>query len=170
MGKTTYVNLFDGEPDLEKYWCNRIVLRITPGHWVSVHMEDWKGHSTMKDDKDYKKWKYSPGSQLGNIDLQYLPRLIEALAKICPVEDAGHKFIYRIIDKETGKFAGSYSRAYHDEYDFKSAESAINANCHGMFKDREKYRIVKVEVLERVVFEDCFNPVNGSEDKTDENN
>jgi len=51
--------------------------------------------------------------------------------------------VYRIIDKETGKACGSYSRAYCDEYDFSSEKEARNANFHGMFKDEDKYGIAK---------------------------
>lgn len=53
------------------------------------------------------------------------------------------KTVYRIWDKKSEKYAGSYSRSCHDEFDFDSEESALNANCHGMFKDSETYEIHK---------------------------
>lgn len=56
------------------------------------------------------------------------------------------KIIYRIIDLKTGEAVGSYSRAYHDEFDFNTAEEARTANVHGMFEDPLKYRIAKVRV------------------------
>ena len=55
-------------------------------------------------------------------------------------------FVYRIIDKESGNAVGSYSRAYCDEYDFRSAREARTANCHGMFEDKNKYKIAKYKV------------------------
>ena len=63
--------------------------------------------------------------------------------------------VYRIIDRNTNKPVGSYSRACHDEYDFKSVESARNANCHGMFKNKDKYAIAKYEVIYRLIDEEA---------------
>lgn len=63
--------------------------------------------------------------------------------------------VYRIVERETGETQGSYSRAYCDEFDFESAEKARNANFHGMFKDREKYRIDKYRVTYTLLKEDC---------------
>lgn len=54
--------------------------------------------------------------------------------------------VFRIIDRESGEAVGSYSRAYCDEYDFHSPNEARNANCHGIFRDRKKYRIAKYKV------------------------
>lgn len=56
------------------------------------------------------------------------------------------EIVFRIIDRQTGTAQGSYSRAYCDEFDFTSASEARHANCHGMFEDREKYRIAKYRV------------------------
>lgn len=56
------------------------------------------------------------------------------------------EIVYRIINRETGHAQGSYSRAYCDEFDFRSPEEARNANCHGMFKDTAKYAIAKYRV------------------------
>lgn len=56
------------------------------------------------------------------------------------------EIIYRIIDRETGKAVGSYSRAYCDEFDFESVEQARTANCHGEFEDIEKYAIAQYKV------------------------
>jgi len=62
--------------------------------------------------------------------------------------------VYRIINRNSGEAVGSYSRAYCDEYDFDSVEEARNANCHGMFKDLEKYRIAKYRVTYELLEDD----------------
>lgn len=61
------------------------------------------------------------------------------------------EFVYRIIDVETGNAVGSYSRAYCDEYDFRSAKEARTANCHGMFEDKNKYKIAKYKVTYELI-------------------
>lgn len=63
--------------------------------------------------------------------------------------------VFRIIDRETGDPVGSYSRACHDEYDFRSPSSARNANCHGIFEDKEKYAIAKYSVVYTLLDEDA---------------
>jgi len=64
------------------------------------------------------------------------------------------EIVYRIIGRETGEPVGSYSRAYCDEYDFRSVDSARNANCHGMFKDKEIYKIAKYKVTYELLEDD----------------
>lgn len=59
--------------------------------------------------------------------------------------------VYRIIDRATGEPVGSYSRAYCDEYDFSSSDEARSANCHGIFKDRDKYAIAKYRVTYELI-------------------
>ena len=61
---------------------------------------------------------------------------------------------FRIIDRDTGKPVGSYSRAYCDEYDFNSADEARAANCHGIFKDKKKYAIAKYKVTYELLDDD----------------
>jgi len=61
------------------------------------------------------------------------------------------KFVFRIIDKQTGKAMGSYSRAYCDEYDFDSADEARNANVHGIFKNKDEYKIAKYKVTYELI-------------------
>jgi len=63
--------------------------------------------------------------------------------------------VFRIIDRETGRAIGSYSRAYCDEYDFNSVEEARNANCHDIFQNREKYKIAKYLVTYTLLQGDC---------------
>ncbi len=63
--------------------------------------------------------------------------------------------VFRIINNETNEATGSYSRAYCDEYDFRSIKSARNANCHGMFKDKTKYRIAEYEVIYKLINNSC---------------
>lgn len=61
------------------------------------------------------------------------------------------EIVYRIINKETGDAVGSYSRAYCDEYDFSSVREARTANCHGVFEDRDKYKISKYRVTYELI-------------------
>lgn len=63
--------------------------------------------------------------------------------------------VFRIIDRASGDAQGSYSRAYCDEYDFHSAESARSANCYGMFADKGKYAIAQYRVVYELVNPDC---------------
>ena len=55
--------------------------------------------------------------------------------------------VFQIIDRETDQPVGSYSREYCDEFDFESVEDARNANVHGIFKDKKKYKIAKYRVV-----------------------
>lgn len=59
--------------------------------------------------------------------------------------------VHRIIDRETGEAVGSYSRAYCDEFDFRSPEEARSANFHGTFEDRDKYAIAQYRVIYELV-------------------
>ena len=63
--------------------------------------------------------------------------------------------VFRIIDREGGWPCGSYSRACCGEYDFNSIREAREANCHGMFKNKEKYQIAKYRVTYKLIDEDC---------------
>jgi len=65
------------------------------------------------------------------------------------------KEVYRIIDRSTNDAVGSYSRACYNEYDFSSVDSARKANCHGMFDDKEKYKIAKYEVNYVLIDDEC---------------
>lgn len=67
------------------------------------------------------------------------------------------EIIYRIIDRATGKEQGSYSRACCDEYDFKSPQEAREANCHDIFKDKNRYSIAKYRVVYELIDDDCDN-------------
>jgi len=57
------------------------------------------------------------------------------------------EIVYRIINKNTGEPVGSYSRAYCDELDFSSVDSAREANCHGLFEDKTQFSIAKYRVI-----------------------
>ena len=61
--------------------------------------------------------------------------------------------VFRIISIETGEAVGSYSRAYCDEFDFNSSEEDRSANCHGLFKDEDKYSISKYRVTYELIEE-----------------
>ena len=65
------------------------------------------------------------------------------------------EIVFRIIDKQTGDAVGSYSRAYCDEFDFNSISQARTANCHGMFEDKQKYKIAKYKVIYELINDDC---------------
>ena len=65
-----------------------------------------------------------------------------------------HKTVFRIFDRATGHPVGSYSRAYHDKFEFVSEEDARAANCHGMFNDKEKYKVAKYRVVYHLISED----------------
>ena len=73
--------------------------------------------------------------------------------------------VFRIIDKNSGEPVGSYSRAFCDEYDFSSVSEARNANCHGMFQDKEKYKIAKYKVTYTLIEDECEE--NYKSDKLD---
>lgn len=68
--------------------------------------------------------------------------------------------VFRIIDRDTGEAQGSYSRAYCDEYDFRSKESARTANCHGIFEDKIKFAIAKYKVTYELISDDVDPPKN----------
>ena len=67
--------------------------------------------------------------------------------------------VYRIIDRSTGEPVGSYSRAYCDEYDFRSVDEARRANCHDVFEDQDRYAIAKYRVTYDLIDPDCGRPV-----------
>lgn len=61
------------------------------------------------------------------------------------------KPVFILHERKTGAIANSYSRAYHDETEFQTAESARSANCHDIFQNREKYRIAKYRVVYELI-------------------
>jgi hypothetical protein len=63
--------------------------------------------------------------------------------------------VFRIIDRSTGEAVGSYSRAYCNEYDFRSVNEARTANYHGIFEDTKKYKIAKYKVTYELIEDDC---------------
>jgi len=63
--------------------------------------------------------------------------------------------VYRIIERSTGQVCGSYSRDYHEEFDFASVQEARTANVHGIFEDKQKYSIAKYRVTYELLTEDC---------------
>ena len=71
------------------------------------------------------------------------------------------EIVYRIVQRGdkgwgcAGHHIGSYSRAYCDEYDFDSVFEARHANCHGEFKDEDKYAIAKYRVTYELLDPDC---------------
>jgi len=70
------------------------------------------------------------------------------------IKEKKPKIVFRIIDRKTGDPVGSYSRACCDEFDFNSPEQARSANCHGIFKNRRKYKIAKYRVTYELIEDD----------------
>jgi hypothetical protein len=64
------------------------------------------------------------------------------------------EIVFRIIDRQTGTVQGSYSRAYCNEYDFDSIEDARTTNVHGMFENKQKYKIAKYRVIYELIEDD----------------
>lgn len=64
------------------------------------------------------------------------------------------EIVYRILNRNTNEAKGSYSRACCYEYDFKSADEARESNCHGIFKDKDMYKIAKYKVTYELINDD----------------
>lgn len=65
------------------------------------------------------------------------------------------EIVHRIIDRASGVAVGSYSRAYCDEYDFRSVEEARSANVHGLFQDKAAYAIARYRVVYELIDADA---------------
>ena len=101
--------------------------------------------------------KYKPSLVLGNVlkDIDFLtPASENYKIKAMKPREKKPEIIFRIINNETGEHTGSYSRAYCDEYDFRSADEARSANCHGIFENKEKYRIARYKVTYELIEDD----------------
>lgn len=62
--------------------------------------------------------------------------------------------IFRIVDRETNEEVGVYMPpTARNEYNFKSIEAARGSNCHGIYKDKSKYKIRKYKLV--LVDDDC---------------
>jgi len=64
--------------------------------------------------------------------------------------------IFRIRNTKTGLIEGVYSRSCRDIFDFESALSAINSNCHGLYRTAD-YCIEEWEVTETVTNPNVFS-------------
>lgn len=65
--------------------------------------------------------------------------------------------IYRIVDRETDEEIGVYMPpTARDEYNFNSIKAARESNCHGIYKDKAKYKIRKYKLV--LVDDDCDPP------------
>ena len=64
------------------------------------------------------------------------------------------RIVYKIIDKKTGNFTGSYTRGNYDKFEWDTEYAARNANFHGMFKDESKYDVKKYRVTYELIEED----------------
>lgn len=74
--------------------------------------------------------------------------------------------VFKIVDRETGGVQGAYSRAYRTEYEFKSVSEARSSNCHGMYRDKAKFKIQKWKVSYELVDDDVDPPTE--QDRIDE--
>lgn len=66
-------------------------------------------------------------------------------------QDRKEFFVYKIYDKCSGKYIGSYSRSCHNEFEFTSKEEARNANVHGIYQDRNGFDIHKIRVTQEII-------------------
>jgi hypothetical protein len=66
--------------------------------------------------------------------------------------------VFRLLDRKEGGFVGSYSRAYCDEYDFNTLDEARGANCHGVFRDKVKFKVNRYRVTYELIEEDVDPP------------
>ena len=64
------------------------------------------------------------------------------------------RVIFRILDRKTDEPQGVYGRDYRDEYDFDSADDARDANCHGIYQNKEKFKIAKYRVTYELIEDD----------------
>jgi hypothetical protein len=71
------------------------------------------------------------------------------------MEKVSPKIIYKIIDRKTGDTQSSYQRGNYHKFEFESAYSARLSNCHGVYTDKEQFKIVKYKVTYEVIDEDC---------------
>jgi hypothetical protein len=69
-------------------------------------------------------------------------------------QQEGH-YIYRIVDNRTNEIVPCYFQFGGDIYDFNSVKEARESNCHGVFKDKDKYRIAKFKVIEELECDNC---------------
>lgn len=70
------------------------------------------------------------------------------------IKDKKPSHVFRIIDRRTGEAQGVYSRACSNEYDFESASQARNANCHGLYEDKESFKVAKYKVTYELIEDD----------------
>lgn len=68
------------------------------------------------------------------------------------------KFVFRILDRNTGEARGAYSRSCCTEYDFESAVQARNSNVHDIYWDDEAFKVAKYEVTYKLVEDDVKIP------------
>ena len=81
-------------------------------------------------------------------------QLIALSVPLVPMENEGEQItntFYRIIERATGKAVPCFHWPAHDQYNFSSPEEARNSNCHGIFKDKEKYSIAKFTRVSKTI-------------------
>lgn len=62
------------------------------------------------------------------------------------------KVVYMLFDKNNKGPIGVYSRAYHNEYEFESESDARTSNVHGIYQDKEEFKVKKFMVSYKEIF------------------
>lgn len=62
--------------------------------------------------------------------------------------------VFRVVDRETGEFIGSYSRSYCTEFDFSSAREA-RATIFDDFRTEDNCKIARYRVIYQLIEDDC---------------
>jgi hypothetical protein len=71
------------------------------------------------------------------------------------IKTKSEHYVYCIVDNETNKIVPCYFQFSGDKYNFNSIEEARESNCHGIFKDKDRYRIAKFKVTEELQCDNC---------------
>lgn len=60
------------------------------------------------------------------------------------------RIVFKIFDKIMGTYTGTYSRIYHEDYEFGSKSSAMAAS-QGIVRDAITYELHEVSISEKVI-------------------
>ena len=64
------------------------------------------------------------------------------------------KTVYRIYDREKKEHVSVYMNVRaHDQEFFESESRARNSNCHGIYKDEERYAVIECVVVPKDVWD-----------------
>lgn len=77
--------------------------------------------------------------------------------QVVEIEGCVNVEIYRIVDRETDEEIKVYMPpTARNEYNFESVSEARNSNCHGIYQNKERYKIRKYKLV--LVEDDCDAP------------